>query len=140
MSLSIFEDKLKKPEQKEITEVLGSTEHLWNNIIDYIVPNYTGALEEWKYYGKSSGWMLLIKHKKRTILYLIPHNGFFIVLFVFGEKAARDACESNLPHYIIEKIESAKPYVEGRSFQIEVRNEQDIEYIKMLIDIKMINT
>lgn len=137
MALSIFEDKNKKPESKDIIDAIGDTGELWDAIKDYIAQLCTNVIEEWKFYGKSSGWTLLLKHKKRTILYLFPSNSFFIVLFVFGEKAIHKAYESSLPNFIIEKIKSAVPYLEGRSFQIEVRDEKDIEYVKKLIEIKI---
>ncbi len=140
MALSIFTEKLEKPEKANITEVLGSTEMFWNGIIKYIIENYPGTVDnEWKFYSKKSGWNLLIKHQNRTILYMFPNKDYFSVLFVLGEKAVLRAFESSLPPYIIEKVESAKPYAEGRSFNFEVRNEQDMEFVKILINIKMNN-
>lgn len=137
MSLSIFDDKNKKPESVDVIKALGNTGALWDSIKEFIIQNYSGSAEEWKFYGKSSGWTLLLKYKKRTVLYLFPGYTSFIVLFVFGEKAIQKAYESTLPHYILEKIEGAVPYLEGKSFQITVNNEQDIEYIKRLVDIKI---
>ncbi|MCX7921885.1 MAG: DUF3788 domain-containing protein [Clostridia bacterium] len=137
MALSIFGDKAVMPNDLKIAEALGNTYVLWNCVKDYVNSNNLPTTEEWKYYGKSSGWTLLLKHKKRTMLYLFPGEAFFIVLFVFGDKAINYAKDSGLPDYIIEKMEKATPYLEGRSFQIEVRNEQDLQHIKMLSDIKM---
>lgn len=139
MALSIFEDKIKKPYDEDIREALGSSCRLWEEIKEYMAGNPGAMLEEWKYYGKSSGWTLLLKQKKRTIIYMFPGKDFFTTLFVFGEKAMEQAGESNLPHYIIERINSAKPYMEGRSFQVEVKSEQDLENVKILMDIKLNN-
>lgn len=139
MALSIFEDKVKKPDNEDIREALGSSCRLWEEIKEYMASNSGTMTDEWKYYGKSSGWTLLLKQKKRTILYLFPGKDFFTTLFVFGEKAMEQAGKSNLPDYIIESIHSAKPYMEGRSFQVEVKNEQDLENVKVLIDIKLNN-
>lgn len=139
MPLSIFADKQRKPEYKDVIEVLGGTAIFWDTIKNNISSQYPGSIEEWKYYSKSSGWTLLLKYKKRTILYLFPCDGYITVLFVFGERAVQKAYENDLPQYIIERIESAVPYMEGRSFQIDVKNESDIEHVKKLIDIKTEN-
>ena len=141
MSLSIFDNKLKKPKDDELGTALGKTKQLWLELKEYLRNEYKNKAisEEWKYYGKSSGWTLLFKSKKRTILYLFPGQGFFIVLFVFGEKATISAEQHPLPQIILESIRNAKPYVEGRSFRVEVKNVQDLENVKKLVEIKMKN-
>jgi hypothetical protein len=82
---------------------------------------------------------LLLKYGKRTILYLFPSKGFFIVLFVFGKKATVAAEQSSLPQNILKTIKEAKPYVEGRSFRAEVKSAEDLANIIKLIKIKMKN-
>jgi len=59
-------------------------------------------------------------------LALGPCKGFFIVLFVFGKKATVAAEQSSLPKNILDAIRDAKPYVEGRSFRVEVKNVEDL--------------
>ncbi len=139
MALSIFEDKIKKPEDEDIREALNGSCRLWEEIKEYMVSNLGTMTEEWKFYGKSSGWTLLLKHKKRTIIYMFPGKDFFTTLFVYGDKAMEQAGTSNLPDYIIDRIHSAEPYMEGRSFQVEVKSEQDLAHVKVLIDIKLNN-
>ena len=139
MSLSIFDDKLKKPTDHELASALDKTSRLWVDLKEYLVENFENISEEWKYYGKSSGWTLLFKSKKRTILYLFPSEGFYIVLFVFGKKATIAAEQHQLPRNILEDIRKAKPYVEGRSFRVEVKKVKDLENVKRLVEIKMKN-
>jgi hypothetical protein len=139
MASSIFEDKSKQPEYNEVAEVLGRTKKLWDDLKNYIAGKYEPVTEEWKYYNKKSGRILTLRQKKRTILYLVPCKGHYIVGFVFGEKAAQAAHESSLPQSIISLIKDAYKYVEGRVFRIEVKKKQDLEYIKQLVDIKIDN-
>jgi len=137
MTLSIFDNKLKQPADNEIAIVLDKAKQLWDELKECLVKNYNNILEEWKYYGKTSGWTLSLKHQKRTILYLFPCEGFFIVLFVFGKKATVAAKQSSLPKNILNAIRRAKPYVEGRSFRVEVKSAEDLENVKKLAGIKM---
>jgi len=139
MALSIFEDKTLKPSEEDISKVLGDKKALWDEIKSYIAKEYGELNEEWKNYGKASGWTLLIKLRKRTILYLFPALEYFIVQFVYGEKAVEKSLNSLLPLNIVDRIKEAQSYVEGRSFRIDVRSEADMSWIKELIDIKVIS-
>ncbi len=62
---------------------------------------------------------------------------YFTCVFVFGEKAVSIAEKSQLPENILTSILNAKPYREGRSFNVEIRTLQDFEILKKLIDIKI---
>ena len=41
--------------------------------------------------------------KKRTIFYLTPHDGYFDLSFVFGDKAVAAAEKSSLPKKLLEE-------------------------------------
>jgi len=137
MALSVFEDKALMPSLEDVAEVLGDAKVLWDDIVDYIEKVYGQFTEEWKHYGKASGWTLLLKLKKRTILYLFPQNGYFIIQFVYGEKAIEKALGSDLPEAIMASIKAASFYVEGRSFRVDVRCSSDVSWITKLIDVKL---
>ena len=139
MALSILENKLKKPTDSELSEVLGNAKAVWDCLKQNVAHMYPEIIEEWKHYGKASGWTLLLKLKKRTLLYLFPCKEYFIVQFVYGEKAVEKAMMSSLPKNIIDNIREAKPYTEGRSFRLEVKVMDDLEIIDELIEIKADN-
>lgn len=139
MALSIFEDKSTVPNKKDVVSVLGDRVAYWDEIIYYIANECKDVSEEWKNYGKASGWTLVIKNKKRTIVSLFPQVRGFILLIVLGEKAVQKALTADIPHPILECIKEAKPYVEGRSVRFKIESELDLTGIKEIIDIK-INT
>jgi len=70
---------------------------------------------------------------------MIQQNGYFKLTFVFGDKAVEAAKKSNLPENIIRCIEEAIPYVEGRSFMVEIKNSDNLELSKQLLKIKQNN-
>lgn len=137
MSLSIFGEKTIVPNEKMLSEVLGSRKVLWDNIKKQLIAIDKNILGEWKFYSKAAGWTLVIKRGKQTLLYLIPLNGYFKINFVFGEKAVALAKSSDLPKEIIALILDAKPYMEGRSFMIDVHTDIDSEIINKLLKIKI---
>lgn len=137
MAPSVFIDKTQQPDEAGVREALGAQWAQWQDIRQYAADAYAGSTEEWKFYGRSSGWTLLLKQKKRTILYLFPGSGRLTVLFVFGESAVTTAAQSDLPEPVKAAIRDAKPYMEGRSFQVDVATENDVAVVQRLIVIKM---
>jgi hypothetical protein len=137
METSIFTNKTRIPDNLMLIEALADLHPVWMNIRDYVFRMYPNAVEEWNSPGKNYGWSFRIKDKKRSIIYLLPRDKYFLVAFVFGEKATKDALDSKIATGIKTTIESARVYAEGRGFRIEVRNDAIVEDIKKLIDIKL---
>lgn len=136
MPLSIFGDKAIMPNENMLTGVLADTKVLWDQIRNHAAAVCGNGSEQWKFYSKKAGWSLVVKSGGRTILYLIPLEGYFKVNFVFGEKAVRAAKTGGLPAPVLALIEEAAPYMEGRSFMFDVKTQTDAETASKLIDIK----
>jgi len=137
MDTSIFTNKAEIPDDSLLNAALGNLFGEWMNLREYVFDVYPKAIEEWNLPGQKYGWSFRIKDKKRAIIYLLPRDKYFLVAFVFGEKATKDALNSNIASEIKTIIESARVYAEGRGFRIEVRDTAIIEDIKTLIDIKL---
>jgi hypothetical protein len=135
MPETAFTNKTKSPTAPELKKVLGDSAVLWQKFADYITEHYSPIAEVWKF-GKT-GWMLVLKSKKRTVCYLFPAKDFFTVAFVLGEKAVNVARESTLPKKIMDAIEVAKPYVEGRGFYVVCKKPGDLKHLLSLTAIKM---
>ncbi len=139
MDISIFADKAVEPTPTDLQEQLGSLYPLWEQIAESVRKKYPNPKEEWNYPGKKYGWNFRLKDKKRAIIYLLPHKGYFKVAFVFGQKATDQIMASDIAKVIKSDLANAKKYVEGRSIAIEVKNHEPIEDIDQLIDIKLLN-
>jgi hypothetical protein len=137
MALSAFDDKLKKPGAGDLKRMLGRTSAHWDNLTTHIASEYAPLDETWNYAGANWGWSLRLKQKKRTVLYMTPCKGHFLVGFVLGEKAVRAAHDGRLPNSVLAIIDEAKKYVEGRGVRIEIRSKKDLEIAKRLAAIKM---
>jgi len=137
MDSSIFSDKAITPTEDMLALALGNLHSKWNEIKAYVIDKYPLAKEEWNFPGQKYGWSFRIKDKKRAIIYLLPREKYFLVAFVFGEKAANEAMASDISDSIKNEISSARVYAEGRGFRIEVKDISLLEDIKKLIDIKL---
>jgi len=142
MTLSFFCDKFMLPSENEVYGVLGKVAVMWHEVKQYI-EKYGSIKEEWKIYSQKAGWckkLLLVSGKEeRNIIFLYPNMECFTGVLVFGDKAVSVAENSGLPEDILDSILLAKAYREGRSFNIEIKEPQDLEILKKLIDIKIQN-
>lgn len=76
---------------------------------------------------------------KRNVLFIVPCENYFRIAFTLGEKASDLVFTSSLPDSIKRDLFEAKKYAEGRTIQIEVKTEADLENILELIRIKLMN-
>ena len=129
-----FDDKEKVPDDKALAKGLGLSKELWDEFIGHIAGACAPVTEAWGFY---KSWSLRLKQKKRTIVYLLPREGYFLCAFVFGGKATEAARQARLPKAVMKEIDDAPVYAEGRGFRLEVRTAKDIETMKILAAIKM---
>jgi hypothetical protein len=139
MALSVFDNKTKKPDDSELSAVLGDTYKLWQDIKKFVIHQYPEATEEWNYSGKNYGWGFRLRDNKRVIIYLTPCNGFFKFALVFGKNATDEALQSEISDDLKSTIKASKVYAEGRGIRIDVKNKNIINGIKKMIKIKLLN-
>jgi hypothetical protein len=139
MALSIFEDKANPPTLHALETRLGDAHPGWQEFLAWFTQRVHHPQQEWKYYSKKSGWGLVLKDGSRTITYLYPQDKRFTAVFVYGEKAVAASRAAGLPGEILELIESAKAYAEGRSFHVPVQANTDPALLTRLGEIKLAN-
>ena len=137
MALSVFDDKAKQPEDTDLARVLKRSFASWNKLKALIASRFPPLSVDWGFAGKTYGWGLRLKQKKRTVLYMTPCEGHFLASFALGEKAVAAAHISDLPTTVLQFIDSAKKYAEGRGVRLKVRNAKDVRYVETLAVIKM---
>lgn len=140
MPVNYFVDKATEPQNKELEIALGSTFPLFEEIFRYLVDTHRDVRLEWKQYSKKMGWQLKLLKGKRNIMFVVPFDGYFIVAFIFGDKAAGQVMESDLPEAIKTGLRDAKKYMEGRVINITIMQDtKNVDDIMKLIEIKLNN-
>jgi len=133
-----FIGKAEQPTAEEIAAALGKTAELWTQLIEWLAEQ--GAnVQEWKAYSSKSGWSLRLKVKKRNIVYLSPCAGYFLIGFIFGDKAVAAARQSNLSKSTLKLIDEAPRYPEGTGLRLTVKAAKDLAPIRKLALIKLAN-
>ena len=139
MALSAFDDKANEPGQRDLEKTLGRSAAHWVALVAHIAAEFAPLDESWNFAGAKWGWSLRLKQKKRTVLYMTPCRKHFLVGFALGERAVQAAREGGLPGPVLEQIEQAPKYAEGRGVRLEVRTKKDLEAVKRIAAIKMAN-
>ncbi len=139
MALSAFDDKSRPPRDDDLAVMLGSTFVFWNELKRLIASRFASLSMEWGFTSKKTGWGLRLKQGKRVILYMTPRHGYFLASFALGEKAVKAAHESDLPVLVLEVIDSARKYAEGRGVRLQVRTAEDVLSVEKLAVIKKAN-
>ena len=132
-------DKTKKPADKDLSEVLGSSYKNWEEIKKFLNEEFGSVVEDWKFYGQKYGWALKMLLKKRNLFFFVPGNNKFKIAFIFGDKAVSVVEKTDLPKELIEELKNAKKYMEGRGLSIEMKSKKQVDIIKKLVRIKVEN-
>src|SRR6266568_7820246 len=77
----------KPPTDAELKKILGSASGLWYEIIHAVEVMFVPLEKEWKASKAEFGRMCLLRHKRRTLLYLTPYKEKVWIAIVLGERA-----------------------------------------------------
>jgi hypothetical protein len=137
--MSLFLDKSKQPDDEALKKVLGTSYKFWEEIKTGIHDEYGDVTEEWKFYGAKSGWTLKMLLKKRNLFFFVAYEKYFLIAFVFGDKAVSEIEKSDLPADLIKELKNAKKYAEGRGLRMEIRKKSDVKNVIRLLKFKVSN-
>ncbi|MCX5971045.1 MAG: DUF3788 family protein [Coprothermobacterota bacterium] len=128
--------RTKAPSKEDLASELGAAEDIWNAIIALVTKKFGSIDQEWKPSKASFGQICLLRHKKRTLLYLTPDKEMVRVAIVLGERAVVLVLASELPEGIKTLIREARPYAEGRGIRFPVSSAADMLVVSDLVVIK----
>jgi hypothetical protein len=128
MSYRPFLDKSNKPTEKAIKAALGSA-YAYYIIVIGLASSYS---QEWDF-AISSGWMLKISNRKKSLLHLIPlKDGFKVSLAIRENEREAFLCDDDL-RILQDKISSSKKHMEGFALQFDIVNRNDFQPVELFI-------
>ena len=139
MSANAFIGKTKAPTGAELAAALGQAKPVWDQLVAELDREFGVNIAEWSSYSPKAGWSLRMKRKARTIVWLGPRAGSFLVAFVLGEKAMGAARAVKLPKRIVKIMAEAPKYPEGTGVRVVVKTPKDLAAIKTLAVVKLAN-
>jgi hypothetical protein len=135
MPPSVFHDQAHLPSDDAVRHALGPVHDTWAELLSRVSKQLAPVSEVWKVTG-GTGWGLRVLRRDRVILYLTPQPRQFVVSFALGERAVAAAQKAELSANVMEAIEAAPRFAEGRGVRITVRDNRDVETLTRLAQIK----
>lgn len=129
-------EEVKAPSAAELHRALGKSASAWPGIISGLEERFSPLELEWRPSKLAFGRMALVRHKSRTLLYLMPMAGQLLVGVVLGERAYEIAQGSKLRNSIKKMLADAKPYAEGRGIRFVVKSASDVAQVMLLVECK----
>lgn len=139
MQPNAFIGKSDKPTDTELAQALGITKSLWDQLLAGLSEDHGIDTQEWKSYSIKTGWALRLVRKKRTIVWMAPHQGSFQVMFILGDKAIKALRPIKLSARTMKIIAEAPRYPEGTGIRLTVKSPRDLSDIDKLVVVKLAN-
>ncbi len=132
----VLSDKDLVVDDKLLSSVLGDNMTLWSKLIDDITSGYSNSAGTWNYYNDGHQWLFKMVYKKKTFFWAAMHAGSFRITFYFGNKAEPVLMESDLPQSVKDNFLTAKRYGSIRAISTRVMNNDDLNLVLKLAEIK----
>ena len=139
MEPNAFIGKKEQPNDEDLAQALGPTKAIWDGLIADLASEYGVDVQEWRCYSSKSGWSLRLKRKKRTIVWLVPCEGCFRVMFILGNKAMQAAQGVALSAAAVRALDEAEKYSEGFGVRLMIKSPRDLAAVKKLTVVKLEN-
>jgi hypothetical protein len=128
-----------EPHESQVYDWIGSENvYLWTKLTDFIEARYPGVFEtKWWFGGKNWGWSLRYK-KSKSFCNLIPEQGQFKILLVFGANE-RQKVETILPElvsHVRADYLNADTFRDGRWVLVVVDDEEVLADVERLLTLK----
>lgn len=125
------------PSDEVIFSHIGRTKKYWIDLFNFIRSEYPDFDEEWNYYKDGKSWLLKIVRKKKTVCWISVIKNNFLMTFYFTDRVEPLLAESNISDELKIQFDSAKYYNKIRGLTITFNNKKDLDYAKILLDIKL---
>ena len=127
------------PSPDALAAVLGAAQPAWDQLLAHLAQQCGVQDREWHSYSPKAGWALRLKRKQRTIVWLSPAQGCFVVSFILGEKAMLTVRESDWSQRVQRVLEHAPNYPEGTGVRLTIKATRDLAPVRTLAAIKLAN-
>jgi hypothetical protein len=132
-----FLDRDRPPDDASAAALIGALAPVFTALRARLAARHAPVTETWSWSGKAYGWTLALKRKKRAVVYLTPCAGWFRASLALSEDAVVAARTAGLPADVLDLIEGAQRFPEGRAVRIEVRDAATVDVVERLVALRM---
>jgi len=132
----VLSDKNVPVDDNLLSTVLADKMPLWKKLINEISVRYKDSTGVWNYYNDGKQWLFKMVLKKKTLFWGAVHSDSFRITFYFGDKAEPVLDQSDLPQAVKDNFKTAKRYGAIRAISTRIMNNDDLDIVFTLAEIK----
>jgi len=132
----VLSDKNVPVDDNLLSSVLADKMTLWKKLINEISVRYKDSTGVWNYYNDGKQWLFKMVLKKKTLFWGAVHSDTFRITFYFGDKAEPVLDQSDLSQAVKDNFKTAKRYGAIRPVSTRVMNNEDLDIVFTLAEIK----
>jgi len=133
----VLTDPNVQPTDELVFSIIGENSVYWENLIEHLYEKHLNITEEWRFYNDGKSWLYRALQKKKTLYWIGVIKDTFRISFWFGDKAEPIIEASSLPEKIKEEFRNAKRYGKIRAVSIEMRSNEDLQNVILLLELKV---
>lgn len=133
----VLTDPNVQPTDELVFSIIGENSAYWENLIEHLYEKHLNITEEWRFYNDGKSWLYRALQKKKTLYWIGVIKDTFRISFWFGDKAEPIIEASSLPEKIKEEFRNAKRYGKIRAVSIEMRSNEDLQNVILLLELKV---
>jgi hypothetical protein len=137
MEQMVLTDKEVYPSEEVIFSHIGKSKKLWISFFDYLHKDLPDFTEEWRYYNDGKSWLMKVQRKSKTVFWLSVIKNHFRVTFYFTDGAEEKINCSLISDELKVQFKDGKRYNKIRGLTVNFNTVKDIEFAKILINIKL---
>ena len=137
MEQPILTNRDEFPTEEIIFSHIGKSKVLWQSVFSFIRATHPDLTEEWRYYNDGKSWLLKVVKKTKTVCWVAVLKNSFRMTFYFTDKAEQSIVNSSISDELIEQFQNGKRYNKIRGLTITFKYKKDVEYVKVLIALKL---
>lgn len=132
----VLSDKNMQVDDNLLSSFLAEKMPLWKKLLSEIPVRYKESSGGWNYYKDGNQWLFKMVQKKKTLFWGAIHADSFRITFYFGDKAEPILNQSDLPQSVKDNFKTAKRYGAIRAISTKIMNNEDLDIVFTLAEIK----
>jgi hypothetical protein len=132
----VLSDKNVQVDDNLLSSFLAEKMALWKKLLSEISVRYKESAGGWNYYKDGNQWLFKMVQKKKTLFWGAIHADSFRITFYFGDKAEPILNQSDLPQSVKDNFKTAKRYGAIRAISTKIMNNEDLDIVFTLAEIK----
>lgn len=125
------------PDDSIIAHALGKTHPLWLKFFQELHAAHPSVEAEWRFYNDGKRWLMKITQKKKTVVWLGVHTGYFRITAYLTEKARAAVEASDLSDDCKEQFAHSKRYGKLIAVSVPFKKKADVKVGLALVALKL---